>query len=395
MRVVVTGIGAVSPLGNTFKDSWRALKAGKSGIGPITRFDTSDIPWKTAGELKDFNAADYLPQKDIRRLDPFIHYAYAAARMAVEDAGLENKDLSSAGIVIGSGRGGISSLEKGLRTRPSAYLMAGTTVSMAASYTAQRLGIKGHSLGISTACSSGAHAVGEAFRLIRSGRAGALLAGGAEAPICRLCIRGYGAAGALSKKGITRPFDRMRDGFVLAEGASVLVLEEYDSARKRGARIYGEILGYGNTADAFHQTIPDRDGQARAIKAAMKEAGVTPANVDYLSAHATSTPVGDKTEAEAIRLVFGNSNVPVSAVKSMTGHMLGASGAFEAASTLMSLKEGILPPTINLKDPEGCLNYLRKGRLRKTGKADISIAVSSSFGFGGVNAVLVFGALAG
>jgi 3-oxoacyl-[acyl-carrier-protein] synthase II len=361
-RVVVTGIGTVSPLGNSLEESWRALKAGSSGTGPATRFDISDLPWKAAGELKGFSPD--IPEKDLKRLDAFIHYAHAAARMAVRDAGVGNEDLESAGVVIGSSRGGVSALEGGLRARPTAYLMSGTTVS--------------------TACSSGANAIGEAFRLIKHGYCKVVLAGGAEAPICKLCVKGYGVSGALSKSGVSRPFDRRRDGFLIAEGAAVLVLEELASALRRGARPYGEVVGYGNTSDAFHQTMPERYGQARAIRAALEEAKVGAGDVGFISAHATSTTIGDMTEADAIRLVFGDYKVPVTAAKSMTGHMLGASGAFEAAMALMSIVEGVIPPTINLEDPEGGLNYMGEAM-----KADIRVAVSNSFGFGGVNAVLV------
>jgi 3-oxoacyl-[acyl-carrier-protein] synthase II len=384
-RVVVTGIGAVTPLGNSFIDSWDAAKKSISGIRPVTRFDVSDIPWKVAGELKGFSPEEYIPRKDLRRLDLFVHYAFAAAWMAFKDAALDKKHLNSAGVIIGSSRGGISTIEETLRKRPTAYAMSATTISMAASYIAKRLGIKGHCLGISNACSSGASAIGEAFRLIKHGQAEVVLAGGTEAPVCRLCIEGYGASGALSKKGISMPFDKKRDGFVLSEGASVLVLEDYESAIKRGARLYGEILGYGNTSDAFHQTVPDKKGQAKAIKAALEEAGIKPDDVDFINAHATSTPIGDITEAEAIELVFGKTTIPVSSVKSMTGHMLGASGAFEAGMTLMTINEGIIPPTVNLKEPEGGLNYVRQTR-----KARVRVAVSNSFGFGGVNSVLVF-----
>lgn len=384
-RVVVTGIGAVTPLGNTFMESWEGVKAGRRGIGPIRRFDASGLKWQAAGELRGFSPERHLPPKDIRRLDPFVQYAAAAALMVAEDSGLE--DMSTSGVVIGSSRGGIGTLE-GSGARASAYLMPSTTVGMASSYVALRLGIKGHTLGISNACSSGANAIGEAFRLVRHGLLRTVLAGGAEAPICELCIKGYGASGVVSKTGVSRPFDRRRDGFVLSEGACVLVLEELESALKRGARIYGEIAGYGNTSDALHQTVPDREGQARAMRAALSEAAASPSDIGYINAHAASTPLGDRTEAGAIALVFGNNGTPVGSLKSMTGHMLAASGAFEAAVTLMSVREGIIPPNINLEEPEGDLNYIRRAE-----KADLRKALSNSFGFGGVNAVLVFSAL--
>jgi 3-oxoacyl-[acyl-carrier-protein] synthase II len=382
-RVVVTGMGAVTPLGNTLADSWEALKAGKSGIGPITRFDASGLKWKTAGELKAFNPSDYISKKDVNRLDPFIQYAAAASSMALEDAKL-GRPSGHAGVVIGSSRGGISTIERSFGVRTSAFLMPGTTVSMAASYVASMFGIKGHVLGISNACSSGSNAVGEAFRMIKHGLAEAVVAGGAEAPICGLCVKGYGAAGALSKSGVSRPFDRKRDGFVLSEGAAVLVLEEYQRALKRGAKPYGEITGYGNTADAYHQTVPDTEGQARAIDVALKEASVKPDEVDLINAHATATPIGDASEAGAIEAVFGSGRA-VLADKSMTGHMLAASGALEAAFTLMGVMEGVIEPVINVDEPEFGLGLVLDSR-----QTDINVAVSNSFGFGGVNSVLVF-----
>jgi 3-oxoacyl-[acyl-carrier-protein] synthase II len=387
--VIVTGIGAVSPLGVTFHESWEALKAGRSGIGPITRFDTSGAKCTSGGELKGFDPeARGIPRKDTRKYDPFALYACAAASMAVEDAGTRPSLLRDAGIILGSSRGGISTLERAVRNGPNAYLMSGTTVSMAASYTAVILGIRGPILGLSNACASGSNAVGEAMRLIRHGGAAMALAGGAEAPLCRLCVDGYGASGALSSSGISRPFDTRRDGFVLSEGAAVLVLEELGSALKRGARIYGEVLGYGNTSDARHCTVPDRDGQERAMREALAGTGLGPGDIDYVSAHATSTVLGDRTEAEAIGSVFGRAAVAVGAVKSMTGHLLGASGALEAAFALMSITEGVLPPTVNLEDPEEGLRLNLRQR-----KAEVRTILSNSFGFGGVNSVLVFGRL--
>jgi len=415
-KVVVTGIGAVTSLGNSFHESWTSVKKGLSGIAPLTRFNVPPMKWKMSGELKGFDAGLYLSQKEMVRLDPFVQYAVAASFMAAEDAQLAQKSLASGGVIIGSSRGGISTIEKAIRCQRSAisdqdlekkaeswklkaksfklspYLMPSTSVNAAASYVAQKLGIKGHCLGISNACSSGANAVGEAYRLIKSGYADMVFAGGTEAPICSLCVEGYGVSGALSKindASASRPFDKTRDGFVLAEGACVLVIEDYEAALKRGAKIYGEIIGYGNTTDAFHQTRPSAEGEARAIRLAMEEGGLLPENMDYINAHATSTPLGDKAETEAIKLAFGKRayEIPISSVKSMTGHMLAASGAFEAAVTLMSICEGIIPPTINLKtkDPECDLNYITKTR-----KAEIKTAISNSFGFGGGNAVLAF-----
>ena len=427
-KVVVTGIGAVTSLGNSFHESWTSVKKGLSGIAPLTRFNVPPMKWKMSGELKGFDAGLYLSQKEMTHLDPFVKYAVAASFMAAEDAGLiqsaeaqkrrsaevrkkeasrlpdfQTSELSSAGVIVGSSRGGITTIERELEkiyasrithhaSRLSPYLMPSTSVNAAASYVAQKLGIKGHCLGISNACSSGANAIGEAYRLIKSGYADMVFAGGSEAPLCRLCVEGYGVSGALSKindASASRPFDKTRDGFVLAEGACVLVIEHYESALKRKAEIYGEILGYGNTTDAFHQTRPSAEGEARAISLAMEEGGLLPEDVDYINAHGTSTPLGDKTETEAIKLALGKRayEIPISSVKSMTGHMLAASGAFEAAVTLMSIYEGVIPSTINLntKDPECDLNYVTETR-----KAEIKTAISNSFGFGGVNAVLVF-----
>ena len=397
-RAVITGIGAVTPLANTFADSWQLIKKGVSGISSITKFDVSSLPWKAAGELKGFDPSVFLSKKEILRLDPFVQYAVAASVMAVEDARLLNFEFDNAGVIIGSSRGGITTIEKEqkkfytLRPLPiayrlSPYLMPSTTISMAASYTAQKLGIKGQCLGISNACASGTNAVGEAYRLIKHGYADVVVAGGAEAPICRLCIEGYGTAGALSKKNessASRPFDAERDGFVLAEGACVLVLEEYESAIKRGANIYAELTGYGNTTDAYHITKPDMKGEQKAIVNALEDAGISAGDVDYINAHGTSTPLGDRVEAQAIESIFAE-NIPVSSIKSMTGHMLAASGAFETACTAMSIKEGIIPPTINLneKDPDCDINVITEKK-----ESDIGIAITNSFGFGGVNAVI-------
>jgi len=403
-RVVVTGIGAVSPVGNSLYESWSKAKAGQSGITPITQFDVADIPWKVAGALKDFNAEKYLYPKEILRLDPFVHYAVAAAIMAAEDAGLMGTAfLQLAGVIIGSSRGGIQTMEKAFKKKclsrssahpssMSAYLMPSTTISMASSYVAQKLGITGYCLGISNACASGLSAIGEAYRLIKSGYRHPVLCGGTEAPVCRTCIEGYGVSGALSRRGdpsASRPFDRTRDGFVLSEGSCILVLETYESAMKRGAGIYGEIIGYGNTTDSYHQTVPSAEGEARAIRSALDEAGLKPHEIHFISAHGTSTCLGDKTETEAIKRSFGKYayGIPITSLKSVTGHMLAASGALEAAVTLLCLKEGVITPTVHLRerDPECDLDYVTECRC-----ASLKYALSQSFGFGGLNAVLVF-----
>ncbi len=397
-RIVITGLGTVTPLGNDVKTTWENLTRKVSGIDYITKFDPAGLTSRIAGEVKNFCPANFLPKKDIRRLDPFIHYAVAAATMAVADAGL-NSPLDSAGIVIGSSRGGITTLEKSLAgninspSRYSPYLMPSTTISMAPSYISIKLGIKGSALGISTACASGTNAIGEAVRMIRHSEIDMALAGGAEAPLCKISVGGYAASGALSRKNqepqkASRPFDIDRDGFVISEGSGVLVLEELQQALKRGAHIYAEIAGYGTSSDAFHQTKPDSEGEALAINRAIKDAGTSIEEVDYINAHATSTPLGDLAESIAIKKIFGKriNDIYVSSCKSMLGHMLGAAGAVEAAITAMSIDKGILIPTVNLEniDPACDLNH-----VTVTTEKEINTAITNSFGFGGVNAVLV------
>ena len=414
-RIVITGIGAVTPIGNTFRDSWESACAGTSGIRTISRVEIPGKHRTVCGEIRDFDPLRYLSAKEVRRIDLFAQYAVSAAIMAAVDAGLitagdketgagggnqqSGEDyLSSGSVIIGSSRGGISTIEHALlksaqtlKSRTSSYLMPATTISTAASYTAQKLAIRGHCLGISNACTSGTNAVGEAFRLIRSGHAGPVFAGGSDAPISRVCIEGYGAAGALSRirdRSASRPFDKKRDGFVLSEGACVVVIERRDAALKRRAHIYAEIKGYGSTTDAFHQTRPHPDGEALAMRAALAMAGASPEEIDLISAHGTSTPLGDLVESRAIRQVFGDcaSRTPVTAMKSMTGHMLAASGAFEAASAAMAIDQGILFPTINLSEQDKDIHL---SIVRQATRANIRTALINSFGFGGVNAVLV------
>ncbi|MHB8880303.1 MAG: beta-ketoacyl-[acyl-carrier-protein] synthase family protein [Thermodesulfovibrionales bacterium] len=403
-RVAITGIGAVTPLGNTFEDCWRAALEGRPGISRISRFDASGSPWQTAGEVRGFQPEKYLSRKEVLHHDPFVLYGLAASEMALEDAALAGGRYAGAGgVIIGSSRGGISSMEKailknsetcrgaGRKARFSPYLMPSSTISAASSFSAQKLGFKGHCIGISNACASGTNAVGEAYRLIKAGYPGPMLAGGAEAPVCWFCIQGYGASGALSDyqdATASRPFDRSRNGFVVAEGACVMLLEDLDIARKRGARVYAEIAGYACTADAFHVTRPDKDGEARAIRLALEDAAALAGEVGYISSHGTSTRLGDRVEAAALRRVFGErtGKVPVSALKSMTGHMLGASGPLEAAFTAMVLSTGSIPPTINLHEQDEACDL---AIVRQRTEADVSLAISPSFGFGGVNAVLV------
>jgi 3-oxoacyl-[acyl-carrier-protein] synthase II len=399
-RVVITGIGVVTPLGNDINTTWDNLIKKCSGIAHITKFNPSGLPSRIAGELKEFVPEKYIPPKDILRLDPFIHYATATAFMAVEDAGFR-PDFNDvcAGVIIGSSRGGITTMEIALEKHLlhgksfSAYLMSSTTINMASSYVSMRLSIKGPSMGISSACASGTNAIGEAFRMIRNGEIDVALAGGAEAPLCRIAVGGYGATGSLSRRNLepekaSRPFDRDRDGFVISEGAGILVLEEISHALKRGAKIYAEIAGYGVSSDAYHQTRPDSEGEALAINKSLKDANIMVDDIDYINAHATSTPLGDVTEAQAIKKVFGKrvNNIYVSSSKSMLGHMLGAAGAVETAITAISINRGIITPSINLDnpDPRCDLNY-----VTSTMEKDINLAISNSFGFGGVNAVLV------
>lgn len=413
-RVVITGIGAATPLGNNIESTWESLMNGNSGIRAISRFDPSGLPGRIAGELKGFDPELFLSRKDIMRLDPFIHYAAAAALMACRDAAIafsgpscasRHPSLDAAGVVTGSSRGGICSMESALenhlvRGRPfSAYLMSSSTINMASSYISMRLGTRGPALGISTACASGTNAIGEAFRMVRGGDLTLVLAGGAEAPVCRLAAGGYGASGSLSKRNeepekASRPFDKDRDGFVIAEGAGILVLEELEHALKRGARIYAELTGYGSSSDAFHQTKPDPEGEAAAIRNALHNSGTTADSVDYINAHATSTRLGDAAEARAIHNVFGRraGEIRVSALKSMLGHMLGAAGAVETAVTALSIYKGIIPPSINLEhvDPDCDLRHVTSAT-----EVEIKAAVTSSFGFGGVNAVLVLEKFAG
>ncbi len=394
-RVAITGIGAVTPLGLDFQETWDGLKKGLSGLSGCSRVEVDDIPWKVTGELRGFDALSFLTPKEINRLDPFIQYSLAAATSAFEDASLFPEP--SVMVIMGSSRGGVTRIEEALRAyfkegRPlSAYLMPATTISMAPSYIAHRLGLRGYCLGISNACASGTMAIGEAFRLIGTGCADIALTGGTEAPLCRLCLEGYGRTGALSTgtdSTASRPFDRDRDGFVLSEGACVMVIEEMQHAIKRGAVIYAEILGYASINDGFHQTQPSEAGEAATINLALQNAGVMTDEIDMINAHGTSTVSGDRVEALALKEVFGLRlrDIHVTANKSMTGHMLAASGALEVAATAMSLYEGVIPPTINLARPDQeCGLNIPSDCAEK----DMRVALSTSFGFGGINAALV------
>ncbi|WP_022855604.1 beta-ketoacyl-ACP synthase II [Thermodesulfobacterium thermophilum] len=404
-RVVVTGVGTVNPLGIGVEETWKNIKAGKSGIGRITKFDPSSLPSQIAGEVKGFKPEEFMSSKLVSRIDTFIQYALASARMALEDAGLPLEDLGpEVGSVIGVGMGGIGQVEyytrifdeKGYK-RVSPFFIPMIIPNMAAGQVAINFGAKGPNLAVCTACAAGNHAIGEAYRLIREGQATIMICGGTESMITPLTIAGFSVIKALSTRNdeperASRPFDASRDGFVIAEGCGILVLEELEHALKRGAKIYAELIGYGLNADAYHMTAPSPDGEgaARCMELALKDAGILPQQVDYINAHGTSTPLNDVAETKAIKKVFGDHayKLMVSSTKSMTGHLLGGAGGLEAVLTVMAVYEGIAPPTINLEnpDPECDLDYVPN----QARKADIRIAMSNAFGFGGTNATLVF-----
>jgi 3-oxoacyl-[acyl-carrier-protein] synthase II len=408
-RVVVTGIGLVTPLGIGLEKTWKALCAGESGIARITRFDPTDYPTQIAGEVKDFDPAAFIEKKEIKKMDLFIHFAVGAAQLAAEDAGLKvtSENAERVGVYIGSGIGGLSSIEtyhKVLQDkgpdRVSPFFIPMTIINLASGQVAIRLGARGPNSCAVTACATGNNCIGDAFRLIQRGDADVMVAGGAEAAVTPLGVAGFGAARALSRRNdeptrASRPFDRDRDGFVLGEGAGVLVLEELEVATRRGARIYAEIVGYGMTADAYHITAPPDNGEGavRCMELAIRDAGVAKEDIGYINAHGTST-FADKVETMAIKQVFGERayRIPVSSTKSMTGHLLGAAGGIEAAFSALAIHRGLLPPTINLEhpDPECDLDYV-PGRARET---SVHVVLSNSFGFGGVNACLLFKKLA-
>jgi 3-oxoacyl-[acyl-carrier-protein] synthase II len=408
-RVVVTGIGLVTPLGIGLEKTWKALCAGESGIARITRFDPTDYPTQIAGEVKDFDPAAFIEKKEIKKMDLFIHFAVGAAQLAAEDAELNvtSENAERVGVYIGSGIGGLSSIEtyhKVLQDkgpdRVSPFFIPMTIINLASGQVAIRLGARGPNSCAVTACATGNNCIGDAFRLIQRGDADVMVAGGAEAAVTPLGVAGFGAARALSRRNdeptrASRPFDRDRDGFVLGEGAGVLVLEELEVATRRGARIYAEIVGYGMTADAYHITAPPDNGEGavRCMELAIRDAGVAKEDIGYINAHGTST-FADKVETMAIKQVFGERayRIPVSSTKSMTGHLLGAAGGIEAAFSVLAIHRSLLPPTINLEhpDPECDLDYV-PGHARET---PVHVVLSNSFGFGGVNACLLFKKLA-
>ena len=407
-RVVVTGLGCISPVGNTVADAWANLLAGTSGIDRITKFDASNFSCQIAGEVKGFNVEDYMSAKDARSMDTFIHFGIAAAEQAIKDAGLPtgealSDDLSTRiGCVIGSGIGGLPLIEntqielsnRGPR-RITPFFVPASIINMVAGHVSMRFGFKGPNLSVVTACTTGLHCIGEAGRMIEYGDADIVVAGGTESTVSPLGVGGFASMRALSTrnddpKTASRPWDKDRDGFVLGEGAGVLVLEEYEHAKARGAKIYAELSGYGMSADAGHMTAPNMDGPRRAMLNAMRNAGVNPDQINYLNAHGTSTPLGDKNETNAIKAALGDAayKTVVSSTKSMTGHLLGGAGGIESVFTVMALHDQKIPPTINLfnQDPECDLDYC----ANVARDAKIDVALKNNFGFGGTNGSLIF-----
>ena len=404
-RVVVTGLGLVSPVGNSVPEAWENLIAGKSGIGPITRFDASAYSVRIAGEVKGFDVATYLSAKEARRMDAFIHFGMAAGIQAFRDAGLQvsAENADRIGVNIGSGIGGLPMIEEthgdflaGGPRKISPFFIPGTIINMISGNLSIMLGLKGPNIAVVTACTTGLHAIGLSARMIEYGDADVMLCGGAEATVTPLAVGGFASAKALSTRNddpatASRPWDRDRDGFVLGEGAGVMVLEEYEQARARGAKIYAELAGFGMSGDAFHMTAPDTDGPRRSMINALKNAGVNPDEVQYVNAHGTSTPLGDKNETDAIKLAFGvdaAKKLVVSSTKSMTGHLLGGAGGVESVFSVLAVHHQICPPTINVfnQDPECDLDYCANtARSMK-----IDVALKNNFGFGGTNGTLAF-----
>lgn len=404
-RVVVTGVGAVTPLGNNVETSWDNIKKGVSGIGPLTRLNSEEYPAKVAAEVKDFSIGEYVDRKEARKMDRFTQYAVAAAKMAVDDAKLDINDdnANRIGVWIGSGIGGMETFETQYETflnrgyrRVSPFFVPMMIPDMAAGQVSIYLGARGVNSCTVTACATGTNSIGDAFKVIQRGDADAMVTGGTEAPITKMSVAGFCANTALSTNPdpntASRPFDVNRDGFIIGEGAGIVVLEELEHALARGANIYAEVVGYGSTGDAYHITAPAPGGEggARAMKIAVEDGGLKPEDIDYINAHGTSTPYNDKYETLAIKEVFGDHayNLAVSSTKSMTGHLLGAAGGVEAIFTVLAIKESILPPTINIEtpDPECDLDYVSTGARAK----EIRAAISNSLGFGGHNATLAF-----
>lgn len=403
-RVVVTGIGLVSPLGNTTEETWAGLLAGRSGVDYIARFDTSQHKVKFAAETKNFDPGKFIEKKELKKMDYFIYFAVAGSREALEDSGLKiNEDNAEfVGAYIGSGIGGFGVFERehtkmleGGPDRISPFFIPASIVNLAAGYVSIYTGAKGPNSATATACSSGAHAIGDSFRIIERGDAVAMICGGSEGAITPMSVGGFAAMRALSTRNddpqrASRPFDKDRDGFVIGEGAGILVLEELEHAKARGAKIYAEVVGYGMTSDAFHITMPDMDGPRRVMLKTVKDAGITPDQVDYINVHGTSTPAGDVNETKAIKAAFGDHayKLALSSTKSMTGHLLGGAGGLEAGITALAVHNQILPPTINYETPDlECDLDCVPNQARP---AQVTYALSNSFGFGGTNAALLF-----
>ncbi|MCJ7791920.1 MAG: beta-ketoacyl-ACP synthase II [Dehalococcoidia bacterium] len=402
-RVVITGLGAVTPLATGVAESWRKLCQGKSGVARITRFDPSGSKVQIAAEIKDFHPEDFLDKKKIRRTDPFIQYALAATRMAIDDAGLtiNGNNASRVGVVLGSCAGGMTMYEKNLfalrdegAEKVSPFFIPGFIANMAAGEISMAFGVRGPGKCVVTACATGSNCIGDALRLIQYDEADAMIAGGSDAYILPVGIAGFDKMRALSRRNnepekASRPFDKDRAGFVIGEGAGVIILEEMESAIRRGAKIYAELVGYGSNIDGVHITEPDWENQARCLTLALNNAAISPADVDYINAHGTATVLNDVSETKAIRAALGehSKKVPVSSNKSMVGHLLGAAGVVEAIFTVLTIRDGIIPPTINYEtpDPECDLDYVPNIAR----KAQVNVALSNSFGFGGVNATLV------
>jgi len=403
-RVVVTGLGVVSPVGIGVQPAWSNLIAGKSGITRITKFDPSNFSSQVAGEVKDFDVSQYLPAKEARRMDTFMQFGLAAAIEAVKDSGIEatEENAERIGVSIGSGIGGIQLIEQtndiydeGGPRKVSPFFIPGTIINMISGNLSIMFGFKGPNVSIVTACTTGTHSIGDAARMIEYGDADAMIAGGAEAAITELSVAGFASARALSSRNddpatASRPWDKDRDGFVIGEGAGVMVLEEYESAKKRGAKIYAELTGYGMSADAYHMTAPNMDGPRRSMRNAMNNAGVNPDEVQFVNAHGTSTPLGDANETNAIKAAFGDhaKRIVVNSTKSMTGHLLGGAGGLESVFTVLSIYNQISPPTINIfnQDPECDLDFC----ANTARDMKIDVALKNNFGFGGTNGSLVF-----
>ncbi len=405
-RVVVTGLGMVTPLGIGVKENWEAACSGKSGVGPITKFDASDFSCRIAGEVKGFRSEDFMDKQQVRRFDIFIHFGIASARMAMEDSGLkiDKRNSQRVGSITGSGLGGLGMLEyyhkilleKGPR-RISPFFIPGMIANMLPGQIAIEFGAKGPNTSIETACAASCHSVGEAFKLIREGVADAMITGGSEAVVTPLALGGFCSMRALSTRNdapekASRPFDLDRDGFVMGEGAGILILEEMNQALERGAHIYAEVVGYGMSADAYHVSAPDPEGEGaiNCISMAIRDAGLKPEDIDYINAHGTSTQLNDLSETKAVKAVFKEhaSRLALSSTKSMTGHLLGGTGGVEAIFSVMTIKHGIIPPTINYEtpDPKCDLDYVPN----KARKSNVRVAMSNSFGFGGTNGSLIF-----